>query len=392
VLLAVFAAWPGGRWSLAGAVAAAPQGHTLQFVFTSDAHYGITRSEFRGRAPADAHTVNAALVARINQLPEATFPGDGGVRAGERIGSVDFVVEGGDVTNRQEGIGAEAIQPAAVSWTQFRTDYVNGLTLADSGRARSPLYVIPGNHEVSNAVGFYRPMTPAIDGTALAEIYNLMMHPAMPRSARTYDYAREKVLRAIDTGGVHFVFVTVWPDSTARRWLDADLRAMRRGTPVILFAHDQPDAEARHFRNPNGRHDINEEDKFENLLDDEFADGPTVDLPSTIEQRALESFLRAHPNIVGYFHGNSNWNEFYDWAGPDRSIALHTFRVDSPMKGAVSSTDETQLSFQVVAIDAESHRMTVRECFWNARPSEPSSPLVWGAARTVSLAAPPPTH
>jgi hypothetical protein len=104
-----------------------------------------------------------------------------------------------------------------------------------------------------------------------------------------------------------------------------------------------------------------------------------------IEQRALEAFLRDHPNVVAYFHGNSNWNEFYDWQGPDRSIRLHVFRVDSPIKGAVSAWDETKLSFQVATIDPARQTLTVRECLWNVDPAHPAAPIAWGEAATVPL-------
>jgi hypothetical protein len=62
---------------------------------------------------------------------------------------------------------------------------------------------------------------------------------------------------------------------------------------------------------------------------------------------------------------------------------LHTFRVDSPMKGAVSGDDETRLSFQVAAIEPATRMLTVRECLWNADPPRPS--LTWGESRTVPL-------
>jgi hypothetical protein len=171
-----------------------------------------------------------------------------------------------------------------------------------------------------------------------------------------------------------------------RTRIDANLANVNAGTPVVLVAHDQPDAEAKHFRNPNGAHDINARDQFENLLADQFADSTSVDAPSVVEQRMLERFLKAHPSIQAYFHGNSNWNEFYDWRGPTRTIALHTFRVDSPMKGAMSATEETKLSFHVATIDA-SGGMTVRECLWNADPRHPSTPVRWGATRTIRLRA-----
>ncbi len=228
---------------------------------------------------------------------------------------------------------------------------------------------------------------PLIDKTSMVEIYNRMMQPAAARTRTTYAYDRDRILTSRDVSGVHLIFVTVWPDSRARQWMENDLRNVAATTPVFLFTHDQPDAEAKHFINPNGRHDINAEDKFENLLADPFADGPTVDASSAIEQRALVAFLKQHPNITAYFHGNSNWNEFYDWPGPDHSIALHTFRVDSPMKGNVSAKDETKLSFQLAVVDTSARTMTVRECLWNLPiRGYPAAPVQWGDSRTVSIA------
>jgi hypothetical protein len=373
----------------AGAAALTVQHTTqIQFVFTSDAHYGLTRPAFRGGSNVSAHIVNAAMVARINALPGATFPSDNGLKAGQTVGPLDFVAEGGDIANREETPEGDRIQRAATSWAQFRTDYIDGLTLADRSGQRAPVYTVPGNHDASNAIGFYKPMTPPIDKTAMIEIYNRMMAPATPKSTATYDYARDKVLVSHDLGGIHFVYLTIWPDTVSRAWMDADLSRVLPSTPVIIFTHDQPDAESKHFTNPNGKHDINPIDKFENLLSDRLADGSTVDAPDTIEQRAFEGFVKRHANLVAYFHGNSNWNEFYDWTGPGHTIVLHTFRVDSPMKGASSATDETMLSFHVVTIDTAVGRMTVRECLWDADPRR----LVWGASRTIVLVPRPTTN
>jgi predicted MPP superfamily phosphohydrolase len=343
-----------------------PSNPRVRFVFTSDAHYGLRRSTFRTRARVSAHEVNAALVSDLNSL-------------GESVGPVDFLVEGGDVANRAEA--GEEIQPASVSWSQFKGDYIERLALRTSSGAKTPVYVVPGNHDASNAVGFYKTMKPATDKSAMVEIYNLMMAPAR-RSIATYEYATGRVLTSRDIGGVHFVFLTVWPDGVGRAWLARDLAHVSATTPVVIFAHDQPDAQSKHFTNPNGRHDINAIDRFENLLSDTLADGHTIDDGDEIEQAAWEDFVRAHPNITAYFHGNSNWNEFYDWEGPRHSVALHTFRVDSPMKGKYSESDETKLSFQVAEIDARTMTMTVRERLWNT--------ATWGASTTVSVA--PVTH
>ena len=73
---------------------ARPAATRMQFVFTSDAHYGLTRASFRGRSQVPATVVNRALVAAVNALPSRTFPKDGGVAAGEPVGAIDFVAEG----------------------------------------------------------------------------------------------------------------------------------------------------------------------------------------------------------------------------------------------------------------------------------------------------------
>ncbi|MCI6541149.1 MAG: hypothetical protein MR460_13560, partial [Bilophila wadsworthia] len=86
---------------------------------------------------------------------------------------------------------------------------------------------------------------------------------------------------------------------------------------------------------------------------------------------------------VAYFHGNENYNEFYTWGGPDNDIAMPVFRVDSPMKGNASSKDEKLLSFQVVSIDTDARKMTVREALWNADPKHPA--ITWGESKTIGF-------
>lgn len=350
----------------------------LQFIFTSDIHYGITRSAFRGNSDADSQVVNRALVAQINRVPEASFPNDGGNGAEQLVGSFDFMAIGGDVTNREEFTGRNSIQSAAKSWSQFRTDYIDGVRLHDRTGARTPLYVVPGNHDVSNAIGSYKPMKPAIDKTSLTEIYNLMLRPPTQKTIDNFDYPRDKILVSHDVGGIHFVFITLWPDSSARAWMENDLKNVSVGTPVIIFAHDPPEGDPKHFINPRGKHDMNKADQYENLLSDQFTDMVT-------EQRTLEGFVLKHPNITAYFHGHNNWNQFYDWTGPDHTVALHTFRADSPMKGRFSGSDEKKLSYQIATIDTAARTMTVREVLWNADPKDPNSPVTWGGSTTVAL-------
>ncbi len=372
----------------AGSPSSAAAPSSTQFVFTSDPHYGIIRATFRGAKDVDAHTVNAALVAAMNGISDVKLPcDDGGVNACQQVGAIDFVAEGGDIANRSEAMaGAPGTYSpsSADSWALFETDYIKGISLKDKSGNKAPLYIVPGNHDVTNAIGFYKTMVPPRDATAIAQIYNLMLKPATPRTKDTYDYATDKVNYSKDIGGVHFQFITMWPDSGIRAWMADDLKAVPATTPVVIFTHDQPDAESKHFTNPNDPGDINATDKFENILVDVFADATTISdeednpIPSVIEQQALVAFLKDHKNIVAYFHGNDHINGYYKYAGPDGGIALNTFRVDSPMKGPASLKDETKLTFSVVTIDAAAKSMTVRDYQWNAK--------TWGASNTVSLA------
>ena len=283
-----------------------------------------------------------------------------------------------------------SIQSAAVSWAEFERVYLRGVRVTDHSGRPAPVFAVPGNHDVSNAIGYPRPMQPAHDGTALAGLYNLMMKPATPVTPATLVYPRDRVLTTRDIGGVHFIFLTVWADSAEREWMMRDLATIPSTTPVMIVTHDQPEAEGKHFTNPNGRRDINPTDKFENLLVDALEDGPTVEAPSVREQSALERVLSRYPNVTAYFHGNSNWNQFYDWTGPEGTLALHAFRVDSPMKGDLSATDETRLSFQLATIDMATRRMTVREVLYNAHRGATTAPggvdITWGASTTVALA------
>jgi hypothetical protein len=198
-------------------------------------------------------------------------------------------------------------------------------------------------------------------------------------------YAANKVIYSKDLNGVHMVFVNMWPDTAARVWMEADLAKVAATTPVVILTHDQPDIETKHLFNPNGLQDINGTDQFENLVVDKCADLDataklTVNSPTTTVQRGLATFLKAHKNIVAYFHGNSNKNEAYVYAGPDSDVALNVFRVDSPMKGDISSTDETKLSFNVVTMDTTNKKMTVREYLYNNGSASP-----WGTCTTVDL-------
>ena len=356
------------------------QTHTLQFIFCSDVHLGLIKPVFRNKTNISSAEVNAAMVEKMNTLPMVTLPADGGVGAGEKIGGIEGVMITGDLCNRQE----TDVQSATASWAQFTEDYIGKLKIVNKAGAKSRLLLTPGNHDISTAVGFHRPMQPLVDNASMVGMYNLMMKPSVPLTANTFNVQRDKIHYSVNMGGIHLVFVSAWPDSSERVWMQQDLQKVSPTMPVFLFTHSYPEVEARFFQNPNGDHSINANDKFENLVEEKFKDGSSVNDNSIIEQRAFVSFLQSHPNIKAYFHGHTNFAEFYDWAGPDNTIKLPCFRADSPMKGKYSAKDETKLSFNVVSIDTDNKKMTVRECLWNAHPDQTLQNLEWGAMRTIS--------
>ncbi len=378
---------------------------TTTFMYTSDAHYGIKKPAFSGMS--SAQQVNGAMIAEMNRLQSANvaLPSDAGINAGKILSAVDFVVETGDAVNRSDGnVYPYAKAPASAVWPQFTADYVTALNLKNKSGAKAPLYMTPGNHDVSNAIGYYKAPLNAdagIDATSYVGIYNLM-NPASTIATTSFttaataktSYASKRLVTSRDVNGVHLVFVGMWPDSVARPLIDADLATVSATTPVILFTHDQPDAESKHFTNPNGTFNINATDKFENLLSDTFTDAVSISdaggnaIPSIKEQQTFVTWLKTHKNVVAYFHGNDNANEFYKYPTADTTspkylgagynIDLNIFRVDSPMKGNFSVTDPTKLSFQVISIDTDAKKMTVREYLWNTK--------TWGASTTISLA------
>ena len=371
------------------------------FVYTSDAHYGIKRAVFSGLS--SAQQVNGAMIDEMNRLQTAkvALPSDAGINAGQILTAVDFVVETGDAINRPDGATTPSqYANAAVIWPQFQADYFTKLNLKTAANTKAPLWMTPGNHDVSAAIGYYKVPTDTtayLDATSYVAIYNLMMSPATAltnagfigstpdRVTAAASYASKRVVTSKVVNGVNFVFVGMWPDSISRPLIDSEI-AKAPTLPVILFTHDQPTSEPKHFTNPLDATAtaINTTNKFENLLSNPYANSEllapalvTFGASTDVEQRGFVAWLKTHKNIVAYFHGNDNANEYYTYTGPDNDIRLNIFRVDSPINGHFSATDPTKLSFQAVSIDTDAKKMTVREYRWNTK--------AWGNSITVSL-------
>jgi hypothetical protein len=364
------------------------------FLYTSDAHYGIKRT---GSAVfgsySNAVQVNGLMIRAMNNMPNETLPcGDNGVKACQQVGAIDFVAMTGDISNRQES--KKGIQSATASWGQFKNDYINNINVLDKNGKKAALYLTPGNHDVSNTIGYTKALLPATDDAVMFNLYNMFMSPAAPLVAGSYNYNTQRIVYSQDIGGVHFVFLSMWPDSTIRPMIDANLAKMSNpNTPVVLFTHDEPNIETKHLTSDLSTAGTLEWLKgFENLVTDVVADlDPltgtyTTSSPSTTAQKGLADWLATKKNIVAYFHGNNNLYENYTWPGTNDQISLNVFRVDSPMKGAVSGIDapnsigdQSKLSYNVVTIDAAAQNMTVREYLWQQKK--------WGSTpKTVSLA------
>ena len=356
----------------------------INMVFTSDAHYGISRAKFRGDTNVISHTVNAAMIRQINTIPNLTLPADGGINSGRVAGNVDYIIQTGDIANRME----IPIQSAALSWEQFEADYMHLVDLKGHNSKPAKLFLVPGNHDISNAIGYSKPMKPLTDPTSMVKIYNMMLKPQKSLTNATYNYATHKINYSLNIKGIHIMFITLWADSAERIWMQKDLDTVAKTTPVIIFTHDQPECESKHFTNPLPPNNMTTQNKFENLVEEHYKEGPIAskdDGATALEQRGFVKFLKVHPNIKAYFHGNSNWNEFYVYQGPDKDVNLNVFRVDSPMKGKYSAKDETLLSFQLISLDPDTQTLTVRECLWNTQPLDSTQKVVFGKSATVSL-------
>jgi hypothetical protein len=269
---------------------------------------------------------------------------------------------------------------------------------------------VPGNHDVSNAIGYTKTMTPAKDGSVMAFIYNMFVKPntfdtSTKALAQTsydetkYANAANKVYYSRDIAGVHFMFINMWPDSDAQEWMANDLKNISSTTPAVIITHDQPETEVKHLSDPTGSAVFT--NNYENLLSNisDFTTTKSTGANTNTAQMSFVQFLQRHTNIVAYFHGNDNYNELSTcddtgattsgrgcFKGPNSnySVWLPEFRVDSPMKGLVSGMDATtaldtdKLSYQVITIDSVAKKMTVREFFWKTNK--------WGASATISLA------
>lgn len=346
----------------------------IHIIYVSDTHYGIYK-DFRGVKEVSARDVNRAMIEKINSIPFCTLPSvSGDVASGEKVGYIEAIFNTGDITNRMQ----KGARSAKVSWKQFNEDWSTLVTLKNSKGENIPQYLSAGNHEASNAIGLYK-LVMDKNPTPMVDIYNRMLKPTTPLTKKSFNFKRDRIHYTVDIEGIKCMFIAIWLDSKEIEWVKKEIERVGGDSPILLFAHDAPKGEVKHFTNPNGKHNINFTHKFENILSDTCSVKTTKENPIA-EQMRLSKFLRSQPRIKAYFHGDDNYSEFYDYTDPEGNKVIPTFRVDSPMKGNFSKKDESLLSFMLISIDTEAMKLTAREVFWNR-----GDKVEWGESRSVYL-------
>lgn len=348
-------------------------------IFTSDVHFGIKKKKFREAKDVDAKIVNEAMVQSMDHLSEENFPKDDGLQSGDEIKYIDYLIITGDITNRMQ----IPVQTAKKSWDQFQNVYLNGLSTDNYNKQKTPILLLAGNHDVSNAIGYYKEMIPKTDPSAYIGIYNLMHISPARLTTSNFSYYDHPINYSKDIAGIHFMFINIWPDSSNLIWMEKDLEKINNNTPVILFAHDPPEGVPYHFSGSEKDSLHIWKNLYENLLSERLQDEPKDSIPTNYyEQRLFVNFLKKHPNIKAYFHGHENYTEFYSYHGPDNNINLPIFRVDSPMKGNISKKKEKKLAYEVIDIDTSKRLLTVRECLWNKEKMQ--ADVQWGESKTIN--------
>jgi len=259
----------------------------------------------------------------MNTLPGQSSPRTARAR-GSPVGAIDMVIETGDIANRMEVVTQCPSAKRRRSWAQFSIDYINGLNLFDQSSNRGASLACAGQsrrqqrHRILHAHGADHAATSMAGSTIF------MAESGRPLTASTSLRADKIQLLGGSRRHPHGVPQYV-PDSASGRGSGTTSRRSTRARPCSSSCTIRPPS-IQHFINPNGLHDINTVDKFENLPRGSTRRAPTINAPSTIEQRAFATFLKAHKNVVAYSTATPT-HAVHDWNGPDgMSFARHPGR------------------------------------------------------------------
>ena len=415
------------------------QADLINFIYTSDNHYGINRPIFQGQFNVSGQVVNEAMIAKMNTLPSLYLPSDGGAGAGLQVGNISFLADTGDIANRSEtqsaytgatvtylgqqvttqSASAYTVANSAVTWGQYQHDFLGDsntstnlsgglLTLTDGHGNGIPIYLSPGNHDVSDAIGMASKVVgSSIDTTSFTQIYNREIGnqagtPMTPVIGTAMAYPANSINYSKDIGGVHMMFVNMFPDKNVQTWMNTDLAGVSSTTPVLLFTHvpiNMAASETKVFGNPVSPTSSAAGDIPFTLSGSNSANSYT---DMNAAKQDVANWLILHPNVKAYFSGHDNFNGATVWNGQDANgnlilpgdanwSGINLFRVDSPMKGDFSGVsaangigDETQLSFQVYTMDTATQTLTERPYYWDSTGVALTSGS-WGASTTVNM-------
>jgi 3',5'-cyclic AMP phosphodiesterase CpdA len=155
---------------------------TVTFFVASDTHFGVPGIE----------EGNRRLIEELNRLPGLEYP----PAIGGRVETPRGVLITGDLTDYS----------TEEQWRAFESFY--GLT-GKEGLLRFPVFEALGNHDFMGDSPVVR-------------------HIVRRHGAIAYSF---------DWDDLHVVCLGMYPNAERLRWLEKDLRAVKRGRPIVLFFH-----------------------------------------------------------------------------------------------------------------------------------------------------------
>lgn len=233
------AAWLGGvAASPAPPAKPAAPPEDITFFVASDTHFGVPGIE----------EGNRRLVDELNGLPGTEYP----PAVGGRVGTPKGVLILGDMTDYS----------TEEQWRTFERFY--GLT-GKEGLLKFPVFEALGNHDYMDA-------TPVV---------------------RHIERRHGGIAYSFDWDDLHVACLGMYPSAERIRWLEADLRSVRKGRPLVLFFHYG------------------------------IAGPWSQSWESAEEREALAAVLQGH-RVAAVFHGHAHHAGYYSWRGYD------VFRPGSP--------------------------------------------------------------
>lgn len=181
-------------------------------VVASDTHFGSASPSAKVQL----------CIQRMNGIAGAAYPGS----IGATVAAPAAAILCGDLCTGGTLFHTASDDDFRQQWSGF--DYCFPAQGApDANRLHYPTYAAPGNHD------YYRWLGTAGSGTSTVVAQELMAR----YGSGTGGMQEGNVCYSVDMGGVHFVCLGRYTDNQVLSWLEADLAATTRGTPIVCFLH-----------------------------------------------------------------------------------------------------------------------------------------------------------